>query len=95
MFKGFGEQEIDIATIAGMDPIDDVPPVVANGVLTFKGHFATTPSPVNYALDFMVDNAPGASWASTSRSLPPYSRSEASGSLAAPDYPVVIRIASR
>ena len=57
MFKGFVEQKIDIATVAGMDPIDDVPPVVSGGVLSFKGHFATTPSPVNYALDFMVDNS--------------------------------------
>jgi hypothetical protein len=55
MFKGFGEQEIDIATVAGMDPIEDTPTAVANGVLTIKGHFATSPLQVNYGLDFIVE----------------------------------------
>jgi hypothetical protein len=56
MFKGFGEQEIDIGTVAGMDPIEDAPAKVEGGVLTLDGHFDTSPLQVDYTLDFMVED---------------------------------------
>jgi hypothetical protein len=60
MFKGFGEQEINIATVAGMDIIEDAPSQVEDGVLTLKGHFATNPLEVSYTLNYMVE---GNDWA--------------------------------
>jgi hypothetical protein len=60
MFKGFGEQEINIATVAGMDIIEDAPSKVEDGVLTLKGHFATNPLEVSYTLNYMVE---GNDWA--------------------------------
>lgn len=56
MFKGFGEQDIDISTVAGMDIVEDVPGKVENGVLTLDGHFATRPLEVSYTLDFIVED---------------------------------------
>jgi hypothetical protein len=60
MFKGFGEQEINIATVAGMDIIEDAPSKVEDGVLTLSGHFATNPLEVSYTLNYMVE---GSDWA--------------------------------
>ena len=56
MFKGFGEQDIDISTVAGMDLVEDAPSKVENGILTITGHFATNPLQVSYVLDFMVED---------------------------------------
>ena len=55
MFKSFGDQDVDIATVAGMDIVEDAAAKVENGVLTLSGHFETSPLRVNYVLDFMVE----------------------------------------
>ena len=57
MFKGFGEQKVDISPVAGMDPIEAAPAAVEGGVLSLKGHFATTPSQVGYGLEFILENS--------------------------------------
>jgi len=55
MFKSFPENKIDISPIAGMDPIEDNPPTVENGILTLDGHFATSPLEVNYVLSLVIE----------------------------------------
>lgn len=55
MFKSFGEQDVDIGPVAGMDPIEDTPAVVEDGILILAGHFATSPLQVNYVLKYLVE----------------------------------------
>lgn len=55
MFKGFADQKISIAAIAGLDPIEDAPSKLENGVLTLTGHFATEPLVVRYVLDLVIE----------------------------------------
>lgn len=57
LFKGFVEQEIDIAPIVAMDPIDNVPPSIEDGILVLDGHFATSPLRVSYVLKFLVEDS--------------------------------------
>jgi hypothetical protein len=57
VFKGFRDQHIDFDLIAAKAPISvEDPKVDDNGRLTLKGYFDTTPSRVNYDLDFIMSD---------------------------------------
>jgi hypothetical protein len=57
MFKAFREQEIDFFMVTGMDYVEDAPPEVSDkGILTLKGHFPTTPSAVEYSIEFVLED---------------------------------------
>ena len=53
IFKAFRDQKSNFAIIVTLPPIANEPPSVEKGVLKLYGHFATTPSRVNYFLEFM------------------------------------------
>jgi hypothetical protein len=57
VFKVFHEKRIDFDLIAAKQPIASKPATVSdNGVLMLHGHFDTTPSRVNYELDFIMSD---------------------------------------
>ena len=53
VFKAFRDQKTNFAIIATLPPIASEPPSVEKGILKLFGHFATSPSRVNYFLEFM------------------------------------------
>lgn len=57
VFKVFHDKKIDFDLIAAKPPIASKPATVNdNGVLMLHGHFDTTPSRVNYELDFIMSD---------------------------------------
>jgi hypothetical protein len=57
VFKVFHEKRIDFDLIAAKQPIASSPATINDkGVLTLRGHFDTTPSRVNYELDFIMSD---------------------------------------
>ena len=57
VFKVFHDKKIDFDLIAAKQPIASKPAAVNdNGVLMLHGHFDTTPSRVNYELDFIMSD---------------------------------------
>lgn len=57
VFKVFHDKKIDFDLIAAKQPIASKPATVNDsGVLMLHGHFDTTPSRVNYELDFIMSD---------------------------------------
>jgi hypothetical protein len=57
VFKVFNDKKIDFDLIAAKPPVASKPATVNdNGVLMLHGYFDTTPSRVNYELDFIMSD---------------------------------------
>jgi hypothetical protein len=53
VFKAFRDQKVNFAVIATKPPVASEPPSIDKGVLKLYGYFDTSPSRVNYFLEFI------------------------------------------
>ena len=57
VFKEFAAKHIDIAVVAAKTPVPSQEPTVTdNGILKLYGYFDTSPSRVNYQLEFIMSD---------------------------------------
>jgi hypothetical protein len=55
-FQGFIDHKVNIAAVANLEPVYDVPPqLTEDGLLELKGHFNTQPYRLNFNLDYIYE----------------------------------------
>jgi hypothetical protein len=57
IFADFIDQQIDISSIKGIEPVLTEPPVIdANGIFILQGYYPTHPARVNFRLKYLYEH---------------------------------------